>query len=193
MIITDHAARRYIRRLAPSLTLDAARALLARVSAHARLLPQRTDAGQQLWQTTGAEGAVLVVKHDRASGPVVVTVLSAGQTGELSDEDQDRAEVIAAFERAASARSARSTVAEEDWRARYDRLNKESDAAEERHSERVERRPEHWKRCRVAVSRKEEKRSASIAKRIAERAAIDRATGRDHDAEHYSRWAGVLP
>lgn len=191
MIITDHAARRYVRRLAPSLTLDAARALLARVSHHARLLPQRTDAGQQLWQTTGAEGAVLVVKHDRASGPVVVTVLSEGQTREADDEERD--EVRAAFERQERARSASQTAAAEDWRARYDRLSKESAAAEERHAERLVRRAEHWKRERAAVSRREEKRLAAIAKRVAERAAVDRATGRDHDAEHYSRWAGVLP
>ena len=204
MIITDHAARRYIRRLAPSLTLDAARALLARVSRHARLLPQRTDAGQQLWQTSGAEGAVLVVKHDRASGPVVVTVLSEGQTREADDEERD--EVRAAFERAERAR-------EEQRRIDYEERGAAFAAAMRPRPPRPPPAPPTPKpvgknkaRRLAHEARQAAERAASIARK-AERAAAhnDRmlanaaakaarvAWHREESAVYWGTWAGVLP
>jgi len=180
MIITDHAARRYIRRLAPTLSLPAARALLARVSLAARLLPQRTDAGQQMWQTAGAAGAVLVVKHDPLAGPVVVTVLSEGQTREADEDERD--EVQAAFERQERAREEQRRIVEVERIA----------AAQKSES--------HWDRMareqREAAARKAERmraHEALQAEQAAGKRARLRAEAREERASRMARWAGVVP
>jgi hypothetical protein len=153
VIITDHAARRYIRRLAPGLSLPAARAFLARASLRATLLPQRTDAGHQLWRTEGARGAVLVVKHDPDAGPVVVTVLSEGQTREADDDEVD--EVRAAFERAERAREEQRRIdeaerveAERRNESHWDRMAREQREA----AARRERGRQHYERQSEAIA-----------------------------------------
>lgn len=201
MIITEHAARRYIRRLAPTLSLAQARTVLRRASKHARLLPQRTDAGQQLWQTADCGGAVLVVKHDPEAGPVVVTVLSEGQTREADDEEVD--EVREAFERQELAREEQRRICEAERDAamgvtaprgtpspppppavgknKARRLAHEARQAAE-HAQALARRAErqraHQERCALDQ---------------AEKAARERAQAREHSVVCFAQWAGVLP
>lgn len=174
MIITDHAARRYIRRLAPGLSLTQARDLLARVSRSAVRLPERTDTGQQMWRTTGARGAVLVVKHDPTAGLVVVTVLAAGQTGEV-DEGQV-AEV-----RAERAKEAQRLIDEAERghvpkpRAHTDRMAREQRQAAARKAE----------KARIHAERTEREQSAAGLRRAAE--------NRQNRAITMARWAGLIP
>lgn len=207
MIITDHAARRYIRRLAPGVTLDAARALLARVSRHARMLPQRTDAGQQLWQTTGAVGAVLVVKHDPAVGPVVVTVLSEGQTREADDEEVD--EVQAAFERQERAKEEQRRICEAERAGIQSpppppvvtyNVRTIIDAREAKRAAKKAGRARAKAEQAAGAAKRKAKRIAHEAKMkqqereaLARRTEANAARRRDNHAEQCARWAGVLP
>ena len=219
MIITDHAARRYVKRLACDLTVAQARADLKRASLSAALLPERTCNGQQLWRTTDCRDAVLVVKHDPMYGLVVVTVLGPDRIAD--DEVTDS--VLAAFERAGSAREATLHVGE-SWRERRDRLNRESEEAESR-------RVEHARKMVAAADERRAKRltkAAGLAKherdvaeakaRRAKRAAehevrvandmaasairkavraaahvIRMAEAREDRAVYMAQWSGVLP
>ena len=216
MIITDHAARRYVKRLACDLTVAQARADLKRTSLSAALLPERTRNGQQLWRTTDCRDAVLVVKHDPMYGLVVVTVLGPDRIAD--DEATDS--VLAAFERVESAREAPQPVGE-TWRARCDRLNREADAAEKRHAERVQQRIAQERLEATAKGRRAAKQRQQVmeaadrkARRMADhdartarsmaearerkaaRAAahaVRMAEAREDRAVYMAQWSGVLP
>jgi len=208
MIITEHAARRFVQRLSPSTFLPDARALLRRASRSAVRLPDRTYKGQQIWRTTDDEaaGALLVVKHDAAVGLVVVTVLAAVGEGE-GDGGED--EVRAAFERASVAKEDQRRIVEAERAAgmapppppvvTYN-ARLAIDAREAKRAAKKAGRERAKAERAAGVARRAAKRIAHEAtmKRQEEEAKARRtmanaARRRDDHAEHCAQWAGVLP
>lgn len=163
MIVTDHAARRYVKRLARGLSVEDALGALRRASLTATRREARTFKGQQLWETSGCGGAVLVVKHDPEAGLVVVTVIGPNEEAP-PDEEHD---VLAAFERAQVATQEQPKPAKpETWREKYDRLNREAEAAEKRAAERRARHLAHLARMRVEREASAKKKAARSARRF---------------------------
>lgn len=196
MLITDHAADRFIQRLAPEMSRLDAKSVLRRASLRAQRMTSRTYAGQTMWSTDDARGAVLVVKHDPQQGQVVVTVLAPEY---VADTAADEEEVIAAFARARRAEEERQAIVEanrsksladrerregaesrlqhEDLEARYRR---EAEANKARRAVRANPRAEQDRLKAEAKRRRAEKHAATIA---AQQAAAAKAKA-DRAAKH---------